>query len=583
MLTEGQLLQSGNYKIVRRIGGGGFGLTYLAMDSFLDRRVVIKTPNDTFQADQDYERFVRRFQREGQTLAKIKHPNVVSVIGFFEEAGMPCLVMAYVEGKTLYERWRGASPLGEDEAVRIFQKLAVALHQVHQAGIFHCDIHPGNIILQRTGEPVLIDFGSAKRLQPATVTVTTTINESFSPYEQRNSENSPKATLDVYGLAASLFFAVTGTKPLPSINRKLYGDTLAFSSTTESAPSQWLRKAILKGMALEEQNRPSNMQAFERLLYVPTVQFAAQVSIPTPAVEKQISSQRQRTSEVQRKTSYRQNEVQTASDKFLRGNQRISRKRKVAFPWLSLSLFLLGNIPTGAYMWLFKEPLDTATETWTLVSAGLLSISLGGGAAFLGAETFARARVWTMAGVWIGVWTVAGVWSLVGTKAMVAAGTTATAVVLAWTCAEAVAMTLAMAWAWILIGALALAIAWILVGTGVWAGAGAAFLGVLWAVNDAYHADARWAGIGGSAIALTGLMAGLYTSLLDTNMRSVVVVLCLLQIVLLVGSLRFATRSLSGFDNSKVLLFVILNAACILGMLGGAVLAAWFTATNAAA
>ena len=98
MLTKGQLLQSGNYTIVRRIGGGGFGLTYLATDSFLDRRVVIKTPNDTFQADQDYERYVRRFQREGQTLANIKHPNVVRVIGFFEEAGMPCLVMAYVAG-----------------------------------------------------------------------------------------------------------------------------------------------------------------------------------------------------------------------------------------------------------------------------------------------------------------------------------------------------------------------------------------------------------------------------------------------------------------------------------------------------
>jgi eukaryotic-like serine/threonine-protein kinase len=66
--ATGQLLQSGRYQIIRQIGGGGFGLTYLAEDQMLHRQVVIKAPNRTLQRDQDYEKFVRRFQREGQIL-----------------------------------------------------------------------------------------------------------------------------------------------------------------------------------------------------------------------------------------------------------------------------------------------------------------------------------------------------------------------------------------------------------------------------------------------------------------------------------------------------------------------------------
>ena len=227
--TTGQLLQSGKYQVIKHIGGGGFGLTYLAEDKHLPRQVVIKTPNHRFQREQDYEKFIRRFQMEGEALAKISHSNVVDVIELFQEAGMPCLVMKYVEGETLSDRIRKSGCLPEEEAVRYFRQLAIALQAMHKANLIHCDIHPSNIILRPGAEPILIDFGSTKSLVPRTYTVTTTVNQSFSPYEQRYGDHQP--TLDVYGLAATLYFAVTGKNPEDAIDRKINvttikGDTL---------------------------------------------------------------------------------------------------------------------------------------------------------------------------------------------------------------------------------------------------------------------------------------------------------------------------------------------------------------------
>jgi tRNA A-37 threonylcarbamoyl transferase component Bud32 len=267
MWAEGQLLQSGKYRVVQEIGRGGFGLTYLAVDVFLHRQVVIKTPNQQFRADQDYEKFVRRFQREGQALSIIEHPNVVQVIEYFDQAGMPCLVMAYIEGNTLNERIRSKGRLSQDEAVHCFRKLAEALHYLHQQGLIHCDIHPGNIILQPDGEPVLIDFGSAKLLQPGAATVTTTVNENFAPYEQGNQENRPQATLDVYGLAATLYFALTGQQPQAAMSRKMFGDKLKPPQQICEGIADWLNQAILEGMALEAKDRPVSMQSWIGLLH----------------------------------------------------------------------------------------------------------------------------------------------------------------------------------------------------------------------------------------------------------------------------------------------------------------------------
>jgi eukaryotic-like serine/threonine-protein kinase len=189
-----QLLQSGRYQVIKQIGGGGFGLTYLAEDQMLHRQVVIKTPNRTFEQEQDYEKFVRRFQWEGQVLAKITHPNVVRVIELFQEAGRPCLVMEYIEGETINECIRRVDYLPEADAIKYFRQLATALQTVHQAGLIHCDIHPGNIMIRHESAPVLIDFGSSKSLLPTTYTVTTTVNSDLAPEVEGHSSRGLRMT-----------------------------------------------------------------------------------------------------------------------------------------------------------------------------------------------------------------------------------------------------------------------------------------------------------------------------------------------------------------------------------------------------
>lgn len=359
IFQAGHFLQNGKYQIKKQIGGGGFGLTYLAEDTLLKRQVVIKIPNQQSRTNPDYEKFVRRWRREVNALAKINHPNVVQVFEYFQEVvgddlnlilldstdalpsegnnlivvakidnfyharifdingsivldkgsnefspdvvlaqeidtalnkgaidkqaksdltkkitsslgyiqvKIPCLAMAYVEGETLNEHIRNKGKLSQDVAVGFCRKLASALDILHKHGVIHCDVNPINIILRSNDEPVLIDFGSAKLLQPGTFTVTTSINESFAPYEQSNKENAPQPTLDVYGLAATLYFAVTGQKPQASISRKMFGDKLQRPKQISGGIENWLDKAILKGMALEATDRPVSMQAWLKLL-----------------------------------------------------------------------------------------------------------------------------------------------------------------------------------------------------------------------------------------------------------------------------------------------------------------------------
>ncbi|ODV38136.1 Serine/threonine protein kinase [Microcystis aeruginosa NIES-98] len=287
----GQLLHNGKYEILEVLGRGGFGLTYKARHRQLTLEVVIKTPDILQKRDTEYEDYVRQFEAEGRKLAKFSqtpHAHIVRISDFFTEGQVPCLVMDFIQGQTLMERVKTQGKLSEAECLKYIRQIGSALEAVHQAGMVHRDAHPDNIMIQPNGNAILIDFGIAKEIIPASSSSTNSgANLYFAPYEQivehfqsqdralENITSNRKPSVDVYTLAATFYYAVTGQKPTPSMERRL--DNRPLTSPKEINPnlSDHLNKAITLGMALEKENRPQSMS-----------DWLQQLELPPPPVEE---------------------------------------------------------------------------------------------------------------------------------------------------------------------------------------------------------------------------------------------------------------------------------------------------------
>ncbi len=149
--------QVGRYQVIRPIGRGGFGFVLLAHDPHLDRQVAIKIARTPPGEGKQWQ---TKMLAEARTVARLKHPNIVAVYDAGEYEGGVFVAMEYVEGGTLRERIAGG-PLPVEEAVRIMIQVADAVHYAHKRGIVHCDLKPGNILLERDGTVKVTDFGLA--------------------------------------------------------------------------------------------------------------------------------------------------------------------------------------------------------------------------------------------------------------------------------------------------------------------------------------------------------------------------------------------------------------------------------------
>ncbi|MFM7407035.1 MAG: serine/threonine protein kinase [Cuspidothrix sp.] len=240
-------------------------MLYQAQHTLLNQWVVIKTPNERLQNHPEYPEFVKRFIEEGRKLAELskqQHPNIVRISDLFQEGNLYCLIMDFVAGESLLnlvER-RGALPAAE--AIGYIQQIGEALIVVHQAGLVHRDAHPGNIMIQKNGKAILIDFGIAADIQ-GHYTSMHPAHRGFAPYEQSRGHKKP--TVDIYTLAASLYYTVTARYPESSFDRKL-NDIPLIPPRKYVSISDDLNRAILKGMELEPQNRPQSMEAWLNLL-----------------------------------------------------------------------------------------------------------------------------------------------------------------------------------------------------------------------------------------------------------------------------------------------------------------------------
>jgi eukaryotic-like serine/threonine-protein kinase len=263
-------LVDNRYRIESRLGSGGFGITYKAKNQ-LHLPFVLKTPRADLRDDLNYSRFVEQFKREAANLARFAqddpHPHIVRIIELLEvpitpgsRERIPCLVMDFIGGESLYQRvvWQKQA-LPEAEAVRYIRQIGEALMVVHEAGLVHWDANPQNIMLKPNGNAVLIDFGIAGDCPPSSFSRSFG-NRAFAPYEQTFGERSP--VVDLYTLAASLYYAVTGQLPILAMERKCRN--LPLTSPQEHCPqlSQRVNTAILAAMALEPQERPPSVAAW---------------------------------------------------------------------------------------------------------------------------------------------------------------------------------------------------------------------------------------------------------------------------------------------------------------------------------
>lgn len=306
-LKRGKLLQGGKYRIEKVLGQGGFGITYLATQDILNRKVAIKefffkefceredgTNTITLGTQSNkatVEKFLKKFIKEAQTISALHHPNIVQIHDIFRENNTAYYVMEYIDGESLGDIVKIQGALPETKAVEIINKVAVALDYIHTKNINHLDVKPNNIMVRHNdGEVILIDFGVAKQYDEKTKEGTTTtpvgISHGYSPSEQykRNGVSSFSPESDIYSLGATLYKMVTGITPPEAIEVAQEGLPEMPSHISEACKS-----VIRKSMMLNKADRPHNIAQFLDILNTKTQQIPASfLESAVPVEEKTI-------------------------------------------------------------------------------------------------------------------------------------------------------------------------------------------------------------------------------------------------------------------------------------------------------
>lgn len=221
------------YVIERTLGGGGFGITYLARDKNLNLPVAVKEylpgelalraaddsvhPLGDAFAD-EFKWGLERFLAEARVLATFRHPNIVRVLRYFIFNGTGYIVMEYESGESLKHWLPRQGAINQQTLLKLLYPLLDGLEVVHNANFLHRDIKPDNIYVRDDGTPVLIDFGSA-RSTTTDSDLTNIVSPGFAPFEQYHSKGNQGPWTDLYSLAAVMYWLISGAKPLDSLSR----------------------------------------------------------------------------------------------------------------------------------------------------------------------------------------------------------------------------------------------------------------------------------------------------------------------------------------------------------------------------
>jgi serine/threonine protein kinase/HAMP domain-containing protein len=271
------------YRIDAVLGQGGFGITYLATDVNLDAPVAIKEylPADYAQRASDksvsprwpedrdfYQGGLDSFLVEARTLASFRHPNIVRVARFFEANRTAYMVLEYERGKPLKRWWPGRDAMGEADLLALVQPLLDGLAAVHAAGYLHRDIKPDNIYVRKAdGSLVLLDFGAARQAAGASSTQAGVVTPGYAPPEQYGDGEQGPWT-DLYAMAATLYWMVTGAKPPAAPARTAGAEPMvAALQCARGRYSDEFLRAIDWALELDPAARPRSVQEWAEKLY----------------------------------------------------------------------------------------------------------------------------------------------------------------------------------------------------------------------------------------------------------------------------------------------------------------------------
>jgi dipeptidyl aminopeptidase/acylaminoacyl peptidase len=367
MATAEMALSSGTrigpYEVLAKLGEGGMGEVYRAIDTSLARQVAIKVLPDTVAADAER---LARFDREAKTLASLNHPNIAAIFGLERSAGANALVMELVEGPTLADAIaQGAMPV--NEALPIARQIADALEAAHEQHIIHRDLKPANIKRRPDGTVKVLDFGLAKALEPAgagsssgaplspTITSPAALTglgailgtaAYMSPEQARGKPADRRA--DIWAFGAVLYEMLTGTRAFAGDE---ITDTLAFIITKEpdwsalpAGTPAAIRKLIRRCLEKDRKRRLADI-ADARL----EIEEAMSAPAESPAAA-------------------------TAADASAARSRRLGSRT----PWVLAAVLLLGTLPLAGIVLRLLRPEPAAVATFTVAAPDTTRFHLPG-------------------------------------------------------------------------------------------------------------------------------------------------------------------------------------------------------------
>lgn len=279
-LAPGTVLKE-RYRVGRVLGEGGFGITYVGLDTVLDLKVAVKefylsgyvSRNNAVSAEvhasanpETFERNREKFLQEAKVLARFStEPGIVCVRDFFRENNTAYIVMEFLEGETLYRYLRRVGRLSWQETWSLLEPVLESLGSVHSHNLIHRDISPDNIMMVKKGKMKLLDFGAAREYSaddPRSLSVV--LKKGYAPLEQHQSKGVQGPWTDVYALCATMYRCLTGKVPEDAMDR-VFEDGLKPPAAVCGCP-QAISDVLMKGLSVRVEHRYQSVEALSEAI-----------------------------------------------------------------------------------------------------------------------------------------------------------------------------------------------------------------------------------------------------------------------------------------------------------------------------